>query len=201
MLDREAASSRIKKHYESVWKEADPWGFNNSEFDQLRHNRQLALLADRRYNRALEIGCGTGHFSRLLAEITDHLFAFDVADSAIERARSSAPPSNVEFRVQNIMEYKPAAEERWDLVVISETIYCLGWLYPLFDVGWLIWQLFNATCAGGRLLLVNTYGHERDFLLQPWLIDTYRDLCRNIGYDVELTLFAKDAIGLPQPQQ
>ena len=36
------------------------------------------------------------------------------------------------------------------------------------------------------MLLTNTYGQaEKDWLLQPWIIDTYRDLFRNVGYRLE----------------
>ena len=35
----------------------------------------------------------------------------------------------IDFRVANIMQYNPRAEGPWDLVVMTETIYCLGWLY------------------------------------------------------------------------
>jgi SAM-dependent methyltransferase len=186
MLDRQTADRRIHEHYEAVWKTADPWSFQNSPFDLVRYRLQLSLLADRRYERALEVGCGAGAFSRMLGELAGFLLAVDVADAAIDRARAAGPmPSSVHFRAQNIMQYDPAADGPWDLVVMSEVIYCLGWLYPLFDVGWLMRQLFEATRPNGRLLLVNTFGHERDFLLHPWLIETYRDLCRNIGYEVK----------------
>ena len=48
------------------------------------------------------------------------------------------------------MEYDVKAEGPWDLVVFSETIYCLGWLYPLFDVGWLrLEPLAEATSGAG----------------------------------------------------
>ena len=35
----------------------------------------------------------------------------------------------------------------------------------------------------GRLLLVNTIWTE---LLSPWLIRSYRDLFRNVGYEIEI---------------
>jgi len=83
------------------------------------------------------------------------------------------------------MDYDPNTEGPWDLVVMSETIYYLGWLYPLFDVGWLATEIFAATREGGRFLMANTYGGEKDYLLRPWLIDTYRNLFLNVGFDLE----------------
>ena len=33
--------------------------------------------------------------------------------------------------------------------------------------------------------MANTYGKEHDYLLAPWLIDTYRDLVLNVGWRLE----------------
>ena len=92
----------------------------------------------------------------------------------------------IDFRVANIMDYDPNTEGPWDLVVMSETICYLGWLYSLFDVVWLACQLLNATCVGGRLLMANTCAGVEDYLLRPWIIRTYRDLFPNVGYHREV---------------
>jgi SAM-dependent methyltransferase len=134
----------------------------------------------------LELGCGAGSFTRRLGHIADSVVAIDIAPSAIERARASAfDPAAIDFRVENIMDYELGAEGPWDLVVMSETIYYLGWLYPLFQVGWLASELFVATRTGGRFLMANTCGTEKDHLLLPWLVRTYRDLFLNVGYSLE----------------
>lgn len=218
MKERHLISEKMRAHYETVWQAGDAWDFETSEFEQARYAHQLQVLAGQRYDRALEIGCGSGCFTRRLVGIADWVVALDIAEAAIERARvqtAEAGPGQVEFRVADAMHYDPHTEGPWDLVVLSETMYCLGWLYPFFDIAFFACQLFNATCAGGRLLLTNTYGEaEKDWLLQPWIIDTYRDLFRNVGYrleneelfrgtkagvdfDVLLTLFHKtDATGV-----
>src|SRR5206468_2131690 len=88
-------------------------------------------------------------------------------------------------RVANIMDFDIRNEGRWDLVVMSETIYYLGWLYSFFDVGWRASELFAATTDGGHLLMANTCGGVEDYLLRPWLIRTYRDLFVNSGYQLK----------------
>jgi hypothetical protein len=55
----------------------------------------------------------------------------------------------------------------------------------MFDVAFMAANLRDAMRPGGRLLLANTYGGDKDWLLRPWLIDTYRDLLRNVGFDLE----------------
>jgi SAM-dependent methyltransferase len=186
MVEREDIGRKMRDHYNRVWSGDNPWDFDGSGFDEARYARQLSILEGRRYERVLEIGCGSGRFTRSLAAIADHVLAIDIASAAIERARSDAGRlNNVEFRAANVMELDLLAEGGYDLIVMSETIYCLGWLYSFFDVGWLVNGMLEATAEGGRFLLVNTIGKERDYLLRPWLIRTYRDLFINVGYEVE----------------
>jgi SAM-dependent methyltransferase len=188
MTDRGAISRQMRDHYESVWRRGDAWEFESSQFEQRRFAYLLDVLQGRHYAHALEIGCGSGCFTRLLATIADQVVALDIAPSAIERARAhivGAGPGSVDLRVADVMALDLGAEGPWDLVVLSETIYSLGWLYPFFDVGLLAARLFEATCPAGLFLLTNTYGPGySDWLLRPWLIDTYRDLFRNVGFHV-----------------
>ena len=46
--------------------------------------------------------------------------------------------------------------------------------------------MFEATRSGGRFLMANSYGDSSHSLMQPWLIDTYRDLFTNVGYTLEV---------------
>jgi len=134
----------------------------------------------------LEIGCGAGYLTRMLAPYADHIVGLDISQTAIDRARSmSTDQTQVDFRVANIMDYKPQLEGPWDLVVFTETICYLGWLYPFFDVAWLAVQIFEATRTGGRLMLANSMDESEDWLLRPWIIRTYRDLFLNVGYTIE----------------
>lgn len=181
---RERLNERARAAFTEQWSR-DQWELD-SDLDRASHEFQLSLLAGRRYARALEIGCGKGAFTERLMSLADRVVALDIAPNAIACARDRGLPADaVDFRVANVMDYDPRAEGPWDLVVMSETIYCLGWLYPFFDIGWLVSQLFSATRSGGRVLMANTYGGPTDYLLLPWLIDTYRDLFLNIGYEME----------------
>jgi SAM-dependent methyltransferase len=192
MADPDPISQEMQQHYESLWQAGDPWAHECSrdqKLDLARLAAQRKLLAGRRYGRVLEVGCGNGTFTRELAGIADRVLALDIAASAVERTREAtagAGPGTIEFRVANILEYDLEAEGPWDLVVFAETIYCLGWLYPMFRVAWFATRLFNATAVGGRLLLANTFGEGKGMsLLVPHLVRTYHDLFRNVGYRLE----------------
>lgn len=185
MTERESSGRRARSFFEDLWRRGDPWELETSELDQSRYARQIAVLGERHYPQVLEIGCGAGAFTRLLASRSGHVVALDIAPAAIARAVAKPTPEHVEFRVANVMEYDPCREGPWDLVVLAETIYFLGWLYAFFDVAWLAAELFSATRDGGRLLLANTFGGIEDPLLRPWIIRTYRDLFLNAGYRLE----------------
>ena len=186
MTERKLINEKAHAFFEDLWKRGDPWEFETSEFERDKYARQLALLKERRYARALEIGCGNGCFTRLLAGIADRAVGLDISPTAIAQAREAAAGLDaIDFRVANVMDYDTHAEGPWDLVVMSETICYLGWLYPLFDVAWLASELFSATRGGGRLLMANTCGGVEDYLLRPWIIRTYRDLFLNVGFQLE----------------
>jgi SAM-dependent methyltransferase len=199
MAERTGIDQKARMFFEDLWKHGDPWDLESSEFEQRRYARLFAALAGRRYGRVLEIGCGAGTFTRLLAPLADQLIALDISSTAIARAREvDTSPGHVDFRVANIMEYNPRAEGPWDLIVMSETIYFLGWLYSFFDVTWVAAELFAATSREGRLLLANTIRGYEDALLLPWIIHTYRDLFRNVGYQLESEeMFRDTKHGIP----
>ena len=177
---------RAQAYFDGLWATGDPWALETAAYDQKKDDYLLTLLSDRRYQRALEVGCGAGTFSAKLTSVVDDLVAVDVSAHAIEAARQRDQPlPSVRFVVANIMDFDLAGEGPWDLVVLSETIYYLGWLYPFFDVAWLAHQMFAATRPGGRLLLVNTDGGEKHYLHQGWILQTYRDLFINVGFQVE----------------
>ncbi|HKF80975.1 MAG TPA: class I SAM-dependent methyltransferase [Thermoleophilaceae bacterium] len=164
------------------WWRSGVWASSPSPLARRRLEAAIALLGDRRYERALEIGCGTGAFARTLAPLAGRVVALDASREAIRIATSSAPAPNVGFEVANVMEYDLAAEGPWELVAISETLPYIGWAYSLYDLGWLLDEVFAAMAPRGRLLLVDTCSGADDPLYEPWLIATYRDLARNVGF-------------------
>ena len=186
MTERELVDQKIRTFMDNLWERGDPWDFENSAYERDRCVQLLKMLEGRRYARVLEIGCGAGYLTRLLLPHADQIVALDISQTAIERARAlSTGRTDVDFRVANIMDYKPQIDGPWDLIVFSDTLCYLGWLYPFFDVAYLAVQLFDAMRSGGQLMLANSMGEHNDWLLRPWIIRTYRDLFVNVGYTIE----------------
>lgn len=75
--------------FEVLWKRGDPWSLESSPFEQERYARQLVLLHDRRYSRALDFGCGSRQITRMFFRIADRVTALDISQTAIDRARGS----------------------------------------------------------------------------------------------------------------
>jgi predicted TPR repeat methyltransferase len=186
MTEREVIDHQVRTFMNSLWERGDFWDIETSEYERERCSHLLRMIDGKRYGRVLEIGCGAGYLTRRLAPLAEQLVALDISQAAIDRARArGGGTAAVDFRVANIMDYKPRADGPWDLVVFSDTMCYLGWLYPFFDVAWVAVQLFEATRDGGQLLLANSMGEGDDWLLRPWLIRTYRDLFVNVGFAIE----------------
>lgn len=202
-MDRREIHRMMREEYESRWSAGDPWagqGPLDVELTARKNALQGEFLASRRYRRAIEVGCGNGNLTPTLAAICDSVLSIDIAASALARAREACRElGNVEFREENAVPFEYVDHGPWDLITLVETVYSLGWLYPLFDIAWMAAQMAESLAPGGRVLLTNTYGAEKDYLLRPYLIDTYRDLFRNVGLEIvrEEVLRPADPDALP----
>lgn len=184
-VDRDEIHRNLAEEYEERWSAGDPWACEgNDEHVRRKLDLHRSLLGDRRYGRVIEVACGNGNLTSSLAAIADEVLAVDIAPSALALARQAVPTGHVTFREADAVTFDFVEEGPWDLITLVEAIYCFGWLYPMFDVAWMARQMVDSLAPGGRLLLTNTYGGRRDYLLHAYLIDTYRDLFANAGLRV-----------------
>jgi 2-polyprenyl-3-methyl-5-hydroxy-6-metoxy-1,4-benzoquinol methylase len=194
-MKHETSHSEATQFFEDLWSRGDPWSLETSPYEDHRYRVLLDSLADRHYEKVLEIGCGAGAFTRRLATKANSICAIDISETAINRARAIpfALGAAINYQVADVMQYDIASDAPFDLIVMAETIYYLGWLHSFFDVGWLAHQLFEATRDDGHLLLSNTRSVSADYLLRPWLIRTYHDLFANTGFQLEVEhIYADD---------
>jgi len=130
----------------------DPYGIERSAPERSRYERTLRALADRRFSRALEVGCGEGVLSEMLAPRCDELLALDVSQVAVERARqrmADRPGVTVERRTLP-EEMPPGA---FDLILCRDVL-CY-WDRERLLVGLRAFE--RALTPGGWLLVA----HER----------------------------------------
>jgi ubiquinone/menaquinone biosynthesis C-methylase UbiE len=76
-------------------------------------------LSTRRYRHILELGCGTGKNTALLAEIGDQVYALDFSEGMIAQAKAKIGHDNVRFMVTDLTQPWPCADGHVDLIVCN----------------------------------------------------------------------------------
>ena len=84
------------------------------DLDQHVARQQLSAL---RCRSILEIGCGTGKNTPLLASIGEHVHALDFSAGMIERAMMKVTAPNVTFEIADITRQWPSRDQSFDLTV------------------------------------------------------------------------------------
>jgi ubiquinone/menaquinone biosynthesis C-methylase UbiE len=128
----------------AVTEAPDEWTHNHHYHGFLLHH------APPRCAHALEVGCGTGAFARLLAQRSEHVLALDLSPEMLRigRERSSAYP-NIDYLQANVMAYDLSLEH-FDCIASIATLHHL----PLPGV---LPKLAAALKPGGVLLVLDLY--------------------------------------------
>jgi SAM-dependent methyltransferase len=99
---------------------------------------------------ALDVGCGTGAFSRLLAERSDQVVALELSPRMVEMAKArSKPYSNIEFQVADATRWVFPVEE-FDCVASIATLHHL----PIEEM---LLKMRGALRVGGTLAILDLY--------------------------------------------
>ncbi|PYS28719.1 MAG: SAM-dependent methyltransferase [Acidobacteria bacterium] len=104
-------------------------------------------LANLHCKSVLELGCGTGKNTALLAEIDEWICAIDFSPSMIGRAKDKLRLDNVSFAVADITEPWPCESESYDLIV------CNLVLEHVRDLSFIFAEAFRVLIAQGRFFL------------------------------------------------
>jgi len=144
--------SRPPAYFETLYAgNPDPWDFETSLYEAEKYDSTIFMLGDRRFARALEIGCSIGVLTARLATICDTLLAADIVDTALAHAKTRcAALQHVQFE-NRLMPRDWPAGERFDLIVLSEMLY---FLTPA-DISQLATLAAASLAPSGIALLVN----------------------------------------------
>ena len=141
-------------HFASLYaEENDPWQVCSSAYKAEKRRATLSVLGDRSFERGLEVGCGEGHLTALLAERCRDTIGIDLDPAIVRRAteRHGMNPG-LAFRQCRLPEAFPHG--RFDLLVFAEVLYYLSEAE--------LWRLALAVEAATRLgadvLLVDYLG-------------------------------------------
>jgi 2-polyprenyl-3-methyl-5-hydroxy-6-metoxy-1,4-benzoquinol methylase len=110
-----------------AYKVSDPWHMD-SEQERFRFAETNRVIRERlgvRFATLLEVGCGEGHQSQVLAQLADQLTGIDVSPTAVERARKRVP--GAQFAAGDLYAQPWAGERhRFDLVTACEVVYYMS---------------------------------------------------------------------------
>lgn len=135
----------IRRDFDRVALASDERWNHNAHY----HGRLLRQLPER-CEQALEIGCGTGSFARLLAERAERVLAIDLSPQMIRLARErSASHANIDFVEGDVMSH-PFSEEQFDCVATLTTLHHL----PLETT---LTKIKNALKPGGIFVCLDLY--------------------------------------------
>ncbi len=108
------------------YQHADHWNYKTDPYELRKYGQTLAFVPAGRYERALEIGCSEGAFTRRLAALADDVLGLDIVPIALARAQvECADLPNVRFRLFDLDT--DALDERFDLIFCAEVLYYLRW--------------------------------------------------------------------------
>ncbi|MCC7518168.1 MAG: methyltransferase domain-containing protein [Verrucomicrobiae bacterium] len=126
----EATNARLGRraqgrlYFEDLYRERDPWNYEESAYEQVKYAKTLELLPQPRFQRALEVGCSIGVFTHQLAAKADEVIALDISARACRRARMRcADQPQVHIRRGDLVHFVDAAG--FDLILCAEMLYYL----------------------------------------------------------------------------
>lgn len=107
----------------------DPWGLSSTWYERRKRHLLLASLPRQSYRHALEVGCGAGECTALLAARCVSVHAIDLSVTALARCSDLLARS----AINNVKASNMRVPQSWpndlsacfDLVVVSEVAYYL----------------------------------------------------------------------------
>jgi SAM-dependent methyltransferase len=154
----------VRRQYEDFWADApadpQPWAWER--------RRSLLLAEARRGARVLDLGCGAGRFVAALRDAGADPVGVELAEAALERARSNAP--GADLRLLEGDGSLPLEHMSVDLVWCSEV------LEHVADTAYLLLEVRRVLRPGGRLLVtVPFHGRLKSALIALARFDTHFD--------------------------
>lgn len=126
-LNRWFRTGNRRFEFERLYAEhGDIWNFSTSEYEHTKYAKtlDLALKHCPKLDRALEVGCGTGVFSGLLAQHFRIVVATDISGEVLRIAAvANRSVTNIQFLREDFRRL--TANARFDLVVCAEVLYYL----------------------------------------------------------------------------
>lgn len=157
-----------KRYWSWRYRNADPWDYANSPYEQRKYARTLAMLPPApggAYPRALEVGCSEGVFTEQLIRQgrASYVLGIDVDEQACDRARQRCQGvPGIQIEVGDALQMPLAGP--FDAIFCGETLSHLG---SLGRIRAMADRLVPLLAPGGYLVLVDSWPKGR-FLHWPF---------------------------------
>ena len=141
-------------------------------------------LANKTFNRILEIGCGTGKNTEWLQTISREMVAVDLSEEMLAKAKEKITAASVSFRQADITQDWTFAEGPFDLITFSLVLEHIEDLHPIFDKAAPCFVPMEEYTLVNFIRLSNTQAQRpglkqsREHRLYPVLIIMYQTLQR-----------------------
>ncbi len=151
--------------FEAAYQESeDPWASASPRYryQELKYDRLTALLPRKRFDYALDLGCGLGLLSQRLTERAERVLGIDFAPAAVDNARRrGAAFNNLAFEPGDILNLPASLDGRFDLVVVADVLYYLS---PLDEavLHSVVRRIADLLTPGGTCLLTNHFFFTAD---------------------------------------
>lgn len=161
------SATYLESYFDALYNDnSDPWQYKTRWYEKRKRDICLAILPQSQYNNAIELGCGNGVLSELLAQRCLALVSIDGNQRAVQLAKARLDevshvkviqgviPNRLMTLKDAIMEAYPLSNDTptnkppFDLIVISEILYYLS---PN-DIDTVIAWTQNNLAIGGTLL-------------------------------------------------
>lgn len=105
------------------------------------------VLSAGRYRSILELGCGTGKNTRLLAQIGERVRGLDLSEAMLDQARAKQFGASVSFTRADLTQPWPCDDGSADLIC------CNLVLEHIADLGFVFAEAARALAPGGRMFV------------------------------------------------
>ncbi|MEM7567924.1 MAG: class I SAM-dependent methyltransferase [Pseudomonadota bacterium] len=136
--------------FELLYRSApDPWDTLTSAYEATKRSMLLRACGARPRARGLELACGIGNNTGLLAARCLRLVALDAAPTALSLAARRVADPRVTFREARLPDGLPAGP--FDLIVMAEIVYYLD----SDDADRLANAVHGSLAPGGRIVVLH----------------------------------------------
>ncbi|WP_305783148.1 class I SAM-dependent methyltransferase [Symbioplanes lichenis] len=149
-----------------------------AEITDAVYRPHLARLLPAAGARGVDLGCGSGRFTGLLADRCAHVLAVDIAEREVAIARVERARPTVEYRIGSLLDVSPDEDGRFDVVLSVNTLFHL---FAQHDVEVVLRHVRSLVAPGGTAVIVDIVSPgPRALLMHRWwgLTDAVRTLRR-----------------------